>query len=157
MLVRNLMTHDPKTCHESDRLDCAARIMWEADCGSVPIVDDHHRVVGIVTDRDICMAAYTQGRPLHEISVTVAMAKQVITCRPDVEISVAEKRMREAQIRRLPVVDTQGELVGILSLNDLVREATHDGTHTGAPGSIDVTETLAGICEPRFAVTTANA
>jgi CBS-domain-containing membrane protein len=103
-----------------------------------------------VTDRDICMAAYTQGQRLSSIPVTVAMAKSVITCQADDDVDAAERSMRQARIRRLPVVDPQGQLVGILSLNDLAREALHDGSRRDAPRSEDVTQTLAAICEPRF-------
>ncbi len=156
MLIRNLMTQNPRTCNPTDNLDVAARHMWEADCGALPIVDEAGKLVGIVTDRDICMAAYTQGRPLRDILVAVAMARQVITCRPDDDIDVAEASMRRVQIRRLPVVSAQGQLVGILSLNDLARETQHDGSHEGPPKSADVAETLATICEPRFALATAT-
>jgi CBS domain-containing protein len=79
------------------------------------------------------------------------MAPEVITCRSDDDVDVAERAMRDARIRRLPVVDADRRLVGMLSLNDLVREAVHDG-HTGTPRESDVTRTLAAICEPRFQV-----
>jgi CBS domain-containing protein len=152
MLVRNLMTQNPRSCHVSDHLDAPARIMWETDCGAVPVVDDSQRVVGIVTDRDICMAAYTRGQPLWSIPVEVAMAREVVTCGSNEDVESAESAMRERRVRRLPVVDTDRRLVGMLSLNDLAREAVHDG-HTGTPRSADVTRTLAAICEPRFQVT----
>ena len=151
MLVRNLMTQNPRSCHANDNLDAAARVMWETDCGAVPIVDDGGHVVGIVTDRDICMAAYTQGQPLWSIPVGVAMARDVITCSSDDDVDVAERSMCDARIRRLPVVDADQRLVGMLSLNDLAREAVNNG-HTDAPRSADVTRTLAAICEPRFQV-----
>ncbi len=151
MFVRELMTQNPRSCDMNDNLDAAARAMWESDCGAIPIVDDGGRVVGIVTDRDICMAAYTQGQPLWYIPVDVAMAKDVFTCRADDGVDVAERAMRNARIRRLPVVDQDNRLVGMLSLNDLAREAVHNG-HSGAPRNADVTQTLAAICEPRFQV-----
>jgi CBS-domain-containing membrane protein len=149
MLVNNLMTANPRTCQPNDNLDVAARIMWEADCGAVPVVDDNSRVIGLVTDRDICMAAYTQGMPLWAIAVTVAMAKNVITCRASDNVDAAESIMREARVRRLPVVDHEGKLVGMLSLNDLAREAVHDGVRQDAPQPADLAQTLAAICEPR--------
>jgi len=156
MLVRNLMTQNPRSCHTNDNLDVAARAMWETDCGAVPIVDDGGRVVGIVTDRDICMAAYTQGQPLWCIPIGVAMAREVITCGSDDDVDVAERAMRDARVRRLPVVDADLRLVGMLSLNDLAREAVHNG-HRGTPRSADVTRTLAAICEPRFQIVAAPA
>jgi CBS domain-containing protein len=149
MLVRYLMTQNPRSCHTGDHLDAAARLMWETDCGAVPIVDDHGRVVGMVTDRDICMAAFMRGQPLHHIPVEEAMARDVVTCAGDDDVDAAEQAMREARIRRLPVVDDDRRLVGMLSLNDLAREAINSG-HSGAPRTGDVTRTLAAICEPRF-------
>jgi len=149
MLVNNLMTANPKTCQPNDNLDAAARIMWEADCGAVPIVDNDGRVIGLVTDRDICMAAYTQGQPLRSIPLTVAMAKNVLTCRADDDVGAAESIMREARVRRLPVVDHDDRLVGMLSLNDLAREAVHEGVRRDAPQPDDLARTLAAICEPR--------
>lgn len=67
MKVQDIMTADVETCRLDDTLDRPAAIMWERDCGVVPVVDDESRIVGMLTDRDICMAAYTQGRPLPEI------------------------------------------------------------------------------------------
>lgn len=153
MLVRYLMTQNPSSCRPSDHLDAAARLMWETDCGAVPIVDDGGRVVGMLTDRDVCMAAYTQGEPLRSIPVSVAMARDVVTCAAEDDVDVAEQAMRDARIRRLPVVDKDRRLVGMLSLNDLAREAINKG-HDGAPRSADVTRTLAAISEPRFQMAT---
>jgi CBS domain-containing protein len=148
MHVRNLMTQNPQCCRAEEMTDAAARVMWETDCGVVPIVDERERVVGVITDRDICMAAYTRGEPLSRIPIASAMARQVISCRASDPVEVAEKAMREGRVRRLPVVDDDGRLVGVLSLNDLAREALHDGRGE-APGLADVTTTLAAICEPR--------
>ena len=72
--VREVMTKDVLTCSVSDRLNRAAQLMWESDCGCIPIVEEHGMLVGMLTDRDICMAAYTSGKPLSEISVTSAMS-----------------------------------------------------------------------------------
>ena len=83
MNVSELMTHAPAVCTTSDHLTRAAQIMWERDCGAVPVIDDAGKLAGIVTDRDICMAAYTQGRALHEIPVANAMSKSVFTIGPD--------------------------------------------------------------------------
>jgi CBS domain-containing protein len=153
MLVSNLMTQNPRSCHVGDNLAAAAQIMWEADCGAVPVVDDQQKLVGIVTDRDICMAAYTRGEVLRNIPVRVAMARDVITCGSAESVERAERAMRDARVRRLPVVDGEGRLLGIVSLNDLAREAFHAGKED-APRPNDVAETLAAICEPRFQMAT---
>lgn len=155
MQVANVMNNAVRSCHVEDHLDLAAREMWDGDIGSVPIVDADRKVVGIVTDRDICMAAYMQGRPLGEIPVTVAMAKKVVTCRPDDLVADAEARMQTNQIRRLPVVDGNGRLTGILSINDLARRAGADRSKaTRAVGTEEVAVTLAAISQPHGKVAT---
>jgi CBS domain-containing protein len=129
MKVEQLMTRNVESCRPSDCLNRPAQVMWEHDCGIVPVVSDGDgsgRVVGMLTDRDICMAAYTQGRPLQEIPVASAMAQDICSCRPSDAIAVALKVMETNQIRRLPVVDQDDRLVGIISLADIAREAQHE-------------------------------
>jgi len=125
MTVEQLMTKPVWTCTAEDSLCEAARIMWERDCGCVPVVESNSsgRVVGIVTDRDVCMAAYLQGRPLESLRVRDAMARVLRTCRPGDSLGEAEGLMRAAHVRRLPVVDDAGHLLGVLSLADLARAA----------------------------------
>jgi CBS domain-containing protein len=125
MKVELLMTKDPRTCSADDALATAARLMWERDCGCVPVVAGagSHQVVGVVTDRDVCMAAYTQGRPLWEIPVRAAMSSEVWTCHPDDTLKDALRIMRHRRVRRLPVVDGQGHLLGLLSLTDVALAA----------------------------------
>jgi CBS domain-containing protein len=123
MRVAQLMSQPVITCSANDSLNEAARLMWEHDCGSIPVVDGDGKVVGIVTDRDVCMAAYTQGERLCCIPVATAMAKQVFSCHPDDNLEKVEAVMGEQQIRRLPVVDDDNHPLGLLSLNDLAQEA----------------------------------
>ncbi len=82
MKVEQLMTRDVKVCGDLDTLNRAAELMWESDCGCIPIisVNGDSSVIGVVTDRDIAMAAYTQGKQLWAIPVTEAMAQKVIAC-----------------------------------------------------------------------------
>ncbi len=126
MKVERLMNTDVGTCRPNDDGDCAAKIMWERDCGFVPVVDERSRVLGVVTDRDLCMAAYTQGKSLSELRVRSAMSQEVFSCRPDDDLSKAEAAMRKHQVRRLPVADEKGQLKGILSLSDITREAARE-------------------------------
>jgi len=121
--VERMMTHDVKTCRPHDSLNVAAQIMWEHVCGSVPVVDENSKPVGFLTDRDISMAAYTQGAPLHMLRAENAMARRIISCGPDDEVADAATIMRENGVRRLPVVDADGKLVGLLSLDDLACES----------------------------------
>ena len=108
MTVGDLMTRDVKTCGCQDGLDVAARLMWANDCGSVPVVDENGRIVGMLTDRDICMAALTQGGPLTHLCVANAMANVVYSCLPEDSLATAEDLMRDHQIRRLPVMTADG-------------------------------------------------
>ncbi len=152
MKVERIMTHKVAACTENDSLNTAAQLMWENDCGCVPVIraDGSGNVVGMLTDRDICMAAYTQGRSLMQIPVSSAMARKVISCKAGDDVRHAEALMRENRIRRLPVLDDNGRLVGILSFNDIAREAESERRS----GAKEVTEqetieTLATICQPR--------
>lgn len=149
MNVKECMSGDPRTVRTTDRLDAAARVLWEHDCGFVPVVDAVGGLVGVLTDRDLCMASYTQGRSLGEIAVTAAMARQVRVVRADESVAAALAAMQEMQVHRLPVVDAQSRPVGVISTNDLVRAAV------ARPAAVDggqVLRTLAAIGRPRHAV-----
>ncbi|MBI1850491.1 MAG: CBS domain-containing protein [Planctomycetes bacterium] len=150
MKVSEVMTRDVKTCRPEDCLNVPAQLMWDRDCGCVPVVDAEMRVVGLITDRDIAMAAYTQGTSLSNSNVESAMAKQVHRCHPDDPLTVAERIMQTQQVRRLPVTDAHEKLLGIISLNDLAREAIRErGGHDKVVALQAVANTLAAICEPR--------
>jgi CBS domain-containing protein len=152
MKVERLMKTDVNACRPDDTGNCAARIMWERDCGFVPIVDENERVVAVVTDRDLCMAAYTQGKPLQQIPLHSVMSKEIYSCRPDDDLSQAESVMRKRQVRRLPVADAEGRLKGILSLSDITREAAKEAKSHPKKVEVsysEVAETLADINIPR--------
>jgi len=152
MNVLEIMTRDVASCRETDALAEAARLMAELDCGCIPVTADavSRKVIGIVTDRDICLASYRTGKPLSELRVRDAMATPVRTCAADASAAEAEYVMRDAQVRRLPVVDERGALVGIVSLADLAREAEHERRLSNPPLSrIEIGATLAAICAPR--------
>jgi CBS domain-containing protein len=150
MNVSDLMTTAVKSCSANDKLQRAAQIMWETDCGAVPVVDGDRRVVGMITDRDICMAAYTNGQTLWQIPVSGAMANQVHGVRENDELAAVEGLMRTVQVRRVPVLDEEGRLKGILSLNDLARHRSTGRKADGLSGD-SIAQTLAAICRPRGA------
>jgi signal-transduction protein with cAMP-binding, CBS, and nucleotidyltransferase domain len=136
-----------RSCQPSDTLNEAARLMWEFDCGAVPVVNHAGRLVGMITDRDICMAAYTTGQALAALSVESAMSSDVATAAPHDSVGSIASSMRLKQVRRIPVVD-EGKLVGIVTLADIARHIETDaGVHTGA--ALDLAHTLAAISEPR--------
>lgn len=126
MRVERIMKRGVRTCRPDDRLSTAAQIMWECDCGCVPVVEAGD-VVGMLTDRDVCMAAYTQGRALADIPVESAMAREVSTCRAGDAISTALETLERKQLHRLPVLDEHGRLAGMLSLADVAAEAEQPG------------------------------
>src|SRR5678816_950170 len=135
MRVQDFMNRPAITCDVNDDLNVPAKLMWEHDCG-------------VITDRDICMAAYTQGRSLDQILVNAVMAKHVVSVRPDDKLGDAAHVMTENQIRRLPVVDAAGKPVGVLSLNDLAIEGVQPDTRMKNAFS-NIAHTLAAVCEPR--------
>lgn len=151
MSIREIMSQPAVTVSVDTTLDEVARKMWEGDFGSLPVVDHENRLVGIVTDRDVCMAAYIQGKPLSAIPVDGVMAKQVFASHPDDTLSKAEKLMSTRQVRRVPVINGNGEPVGVVSMSDLVRGTVGSGRTPKlqlVPG--DVLKTMAAVCEPRF-------
>jgi CBS domain-containing protein len=103
--------------------------MWDHDCGCLPVVGSNgaERVVGMITDRDVCMSGLFEGSPLSALKVGQAMAKQVQVCRPGDSLAEAERVMREARVRRLPVVDENDVLVGMVSLADIAQTAEREG------------------------------
>jgi len=145
------MASEVAACARTDSLHLAARIMWERDCGCVPVVDHNSVVVGIVTDRDICMGGYTQGRSLHLIQVQDVMSAPVVSCAPDDVLITAEKLMRDNKVRRLPVCDVDGKLKGVISLSDIALEADRERRIGSgrAIRSTEVAEILGAVSEPR--------
>lgn len=154
MRAENLMSQPIVTCHVNDSLNIAAQLMWDHDCGVVAIVNDDGKLVGMVTDRDVCMAAYTQGRSLDAIIANSAMSTRVVSARPDQSLEDVEQMMASHKIRRIPVIDSDGRPIGIVSLNDLARESARSDT-TIKQGAQKLARTLSAICMPRSAKRTA--
>ena len=123
MKISDVMTHNPKTVKASDSIQAAAHIMREEDAGAVPVVDGG-RVVGMVTDRDIVVRAVADGDFSAKISDVVS--DDVISASPDMTTAEAAGLMGEHQIRRLPVIDADDRLVGIVSLGDLAVKEKKD-------------------------------
>jgi CBS domain-containing protein len=149
MRVEEVMAKEVRTCGPDDPINEAARAMWEADCGCLPVVE-RGRLVGMLTDRDACMAAYTRGRSFLEIRVREAMSRAVRTCRPEDDVESALETLREAKVRRLPVVDESCRLVGLFSLSDAARAfATLRTLRARRQAGEQLAATVAAICEPR--------
>lgn len=148
--VKDVMTSAVHTCRVDDSLDRAAQLLWEHDCGCLPVVDTEGVVRSMITDRDICMAAYTGGRPLRELRVVDSMSRGLVVCSPDDELSAAAGRMAEHQVRRLPVVDDAGRVQGVLSVNDLACRAADGCTSSiDDPPAAEMLKVLIAVCRHR--------
>jgi len=150
MNVQQCMTKQVYSCRPDTNLSDAARLMWEHDFGVLPVLGAQDRVLGVVTDRDLCMGAYTRGKGLRDLSVNDSMSRKVSACAPSDSLERALRTMADQRVRRLPVVDEQGKLVGILSMNDVVRRiAGLTDAQERARLSSSALETLAAVCQPR--------
>jgi len=134
-------------------LDAAARLLWDNDCGCLPVVDAAGVLKGMITDRDICMAALSTGRSIAELRVAESMTRDVAFVGPRDALSTAEDAMRRRRVHRLPVVDAERRVVGVLCANDLLRWVD-DGGADGPTSSeaVHLVRTLAEICRPRTSV-----
>lgn len=150
MKIEEIMTRDVRTCTPNDSLATAAQIMWENDCGAVPVVDRDGKIVGIITDRDLAMAAQLQGVALRESRVASAMARDIKTASPQDTPATLQALMQQHKIRRVPVVDAEKRLVGMVSLGDLAYVMSSQQT-LGGDGMTwtAIAHTLAAVSAPR--------
>ena len=142
MQVAEIMTKDVCSCSPGMNAATAAELMWNKNCGSIPIVEDGGRVVGIVTDRDLFLALGTSNRRPAELSLGEIMHKDLALCNPGSDVRNALKTMAQRQLRRLPVVDDAGNLQGILSLADIALRADDQL-------SADVLDVVRAVCDRR--------
>jgi len=145
------MCREVESCRVEDDLNRPAQLMWELDIGSVPVVEGAGEVIGMITDRDVCMAAYTRGLPLSAIRVGEVMSRDLESCAPGTSAEVALSIMMEARVRRLPVIHPEDGLVGILSLCDFAQAADRARRLGERQPSADLTEALARISGRRSA------
>ena len=141
MKIKDLMTTDVRTCTPDTTMAEAAHLMWEGDCGILPVVDDGE-LVGVVTDRDMYIALATQNARASRLKVGAVATKKLATCAPEDDVQAALATMKQARVRRLPVVGFGGTVLGILSMNDIVLAA-------GARKEVEsenVVATLQAIC-----------
>ena len=148
MKAEDVMTRNVKSCRPETNLSQAVALMWDYDFGVMPVVDDEDRVMGMITDRDIAIAAATKGRLATEITVGEVMSGNVYACALNEDVSSALKTMRREKVRRLPVVGRDGKLAGIVSINDIVLRA-EEGRMKQAPEIPyeDVMSTFKAVCE----------
>ena len=151
MRVQDIMSEAVKSCRPETNLAEATSIMWEGDCGILPVIGDAGKVIGMITDRDIAMAVGTTNRIPSDIRVDEAMSRDIHDCSPDDDIHAALETMRKGKVRRLPVVSGDGVIRGVLSLNDVARHAEKlEGRRTTTELSYDdLVITLKAISEHR--------
>lgn len=123
MKVRDLMTETIASCHPETNLAAAGALMWETDCGVLPVVDERRKVIAVLTDRDACIFLTTSDRRASSVKVGDVVTMRAFVCAPDADVKSALKSMKEQRIHRLPVVNKAGILEGILSINDIVLRA----------------------------------
>ena len=153
MKVQDVMTEDVKSCRPHTDLASAAALMWQNDCGVLPVVIDGGKVIGVITDRDIAIALGTRNKKAAQISVKDVMTADLFSATPGEDIHAALKSMRKNRVHRLPVIDDHGKLRGILSLSDVALHAVHPtGKETPVLNYDDVVGTLKAVCEHRHAI-----
>lgn len=142
MQIAELMTRDPVSCTPTCSAQVAADLMRVHDTGVLPVVFNlfSRKLLGVVTDRDLCMMVVSAGRDPAHVTVQECMTANVVACSPEDDAQVAIRLLQENQVRRLPVVNRGGSLVGMLSLADLIRH--------GAIDPKDLYLTLRKVCEP---------
>ena len=146
MRVQDVMTKAVASCHADASLATVAALMWEHNCGQLPVVSDDGKVTSVITDRDICIALGTRNQRADEVSVSDVIYRAAVICHADDDLRAALKMMATEQVRRLPVVDHEGALVGILSLDDVTLQARHHGDTDRPPVTFeDVMHTLRAI------------
>jgi CBS domain-containing protein len=145
MLVGEIMKKPPATCTTNDTVSDAAKVMHDHRCGFVPVVDVRGVVVGVVTDRDVCLVVGDKHRAMTHVSVEEAMSHPVFSCYSDENVKVALATMAKRHVRRLPVLDRHGHLQGVLSIDDFIQQPYR----RGAPTAEDILAALKDITAPR--------
>jgi len=141
MNVKEVMKTGVATCAPDSDLGTVIKTMRDRDCGFLPVVDSHGIVVGVVTDRDVCMAAGTAHRPVARVSVNETMSHPVFSCFADENVKTVLVTMAKHRTRRLPVLNKSGHLQGVLSIDDIVQAPRR----RGGPTAEDIVAALKAI------------
>jgi CBS domain-containing protein len=131
MNVRDVMTTGPARCTPDINLGTAVEILWNANCGMLPVIDQNERVMSVITERDICIALGTRNRLPGEITVGDVATHRPICCSPEDDIQSALAKMAGAKVRRLPVLNAEGKLEGILTMDDVIAPIVLKGAVRG--------------------------
>jgi len=148
MKVKDIMMRTIASCRAEANLGAAFEIMWNRNCGILPVVDAQEKLIGVITDRDICIALGTRNRLPGDVAVKDVASWQVHCCKPEDDLRLALQEMAEAKVRRLPVVNVTGRLEGIISIDDVVFHAeTGHGSELSAES---VVNTLKSVYAPQL-------
>jgi CBS domain-containing protein len=121
MKVKDAMTGTPYYCQLDTNLGSATELMWTGNCGFLPVMGPEGKTVGVVTDRDICIALGTRNRLPGDITVREVMSDRLFACSTDDDVHIALQLMQDGGVRRLPVIGKNGTLVGVISMDDLLQ------------------------------------
>ena len=150
MRVQEVMTKTVASCRPDANLSAATALMWEHNCGLLPVVNEPQKLSGVITDRDIAIALGTRDRRASEIRVSEVVYRAAVFCNADDDVRSALRTMAAERVRRLPVINHEGALVGILSLDDVTLRARHHDDTDRPPVSFeDVMNTLRAIYKRR--------
>jgi len=153
MKVQDIMTSDVQCCGPDTNLAAAAKMMWDSDCGALPVLNVQGQVMSLITDRDICMATATKNKPASGITVWETVSGKAYTCHLSDDVHTALDIMKREKVRRLPVVDEAGVLQGIVAMNDCVLLAGEaKGGKAPALSYEDVVRTMKAISAHRVLV-----
>ena len=153
MKVKDIMTGSPIYCTAKTNLGEAAALMWSRDCGILPVVDGERKVIGVVTDRDMFLALGTRNRLAGDITVGEVAPAKPFLCGSEDDIHTALATMARQKVRRLPVVNPEGRLEGILSMDDvIVRASPRVSGHAAELSHDDAINVLKKIYETRSPV-----
>jgi CBS domain-containing protein len=145
MRVQDVMTKTVASCHRDADLAAVTALMWEYNCGQLPVLDDQGKVASVITDRDICIALGTRNQR-GDVRVGDVIYRRAVLCDAEDDLRSALQIMAAERVRRLPVVDREGKLVGILSVDDITLQARHHGDTDRSEVSFeDVMNTLRAI------------
>jgi CBS domain-containing protein len=147
MLVKDLMTRDVSSCGPENNLAQLAEVMWNQRCGALPILDDSGRVIGMITDRDVCIALGTRNMRASEVLARDVSPPSCFTCGPNNDVRDALRTMANQEVGRLPVIDETGQLVGIVSMDDIIFRA---GGGSSSLSDREIIDAIAAMREERI-------
>ena len=148
MYIRDIMKRNVTTCRLDNSAEDVALMMWNNDCGSIPVVDDSGKALGMITDRDICMATALQKKPAYDIRVADIMSRHLFSCQSDNDVKHAMKTMANHRVKRLPITNGSGQVEGILSIDDIIASAERGARGITSPelSFDDAVITMKSVC-----------